>query len=224
MATSKVSPGFNNFMAKNQKAVEAAKEAENTMATCIMPVGWEGQCVCVDAVADQSKDKKREDGTIQAGNPYIRLEFQVVGDESYTGKKFSKLWMFNDTAKATAADRFEWCLNEMENLGLPQELRKTFDSIDELLNHFITADVVYECRVVKNDYTRDNKEVKISRSAEDINDTDSVMPTVEETTTKQTEVSYLGKVWDVVSQDGDKFVIRSRTTKQEREVNKSDLD
>ena len=225
MANVKVSNDFNNFMARNSKAVEDAKTAENTMATCAMPIGWEGQCICVDAVADKSKDKKDQDGKVKEGSPYIRLEFSVVGDESYTGKKFSRLWMFNDTAKATAADRFEWCLNEMENLGLPQETRKTFDSVEELLKHFIDSDAVYECEVNKSDYSRDGKEMKVRLSAEAVDMTDSVVPTGPASDEPEDDtVMYLGKKWEVVSKEGKELTIKSMKTGQTKVVTTDDLD
>lgn len=224
MANVKVSNDFNNFMARNSKAVDEAKTAENTMATCAMPIGWEGQAICTDAVADKSKDKKDADGKVKEGNPYIRLEFSVVGDETYAGKKFSRLWMFMDSAKATAADRFEWCLNEMENLGLPQETRKTFDSVEELLRHFIETDAVYDAEVVKNDYSRDGKEVKVRQSAEAVDDTDSVMPTEPTTPETSDQVTYLGKKWDVVSKEGKELTIKSIKTGQTKTVSVDDLD
>jgi len=233
MSSAKVSATFGKFLAKKATQIEEAKKAENTMQTCLMPVGWKGQMVCVAAVADKGKDSKDDKGNTQEGREYVRLEFSVVNDAAYQGKKASLMWQIYDSANATATQRFEWMLNEMENLGLPRELRQGFNDFTEVLNHFLNSDEVYEGEVVHNSYRRgDQKELKVRRAAI-VDNTTSMAPPVTSTsspapaTTSQepgSEVKYMGKMWEVVDQDGDTVVIKSKATGNNRTVKLTDLE
>jgi hypothetical protein len=227
MANSKVSSDFSKFLAKNATAVKEAKEADNSMQTCAMPIGWKGQVVCVDAVADKGKDRKDDKGNVQEGREFIRLDFNVINDEKYGGKKCSLLWSFFDSEKASATDRFEWCLNEMENLGLPRETRTEFSDISEVLDFFSSSDEVFEAEVVHNAYRRgDQKEIKVRR-VETVDSSASMSPTDVAPASgvkKGDEVKYLGKTWDVVDIDGDDVQIKSRTTGASRGVKLADLE
>lgn len=229
MANVKVSSEFNKFLSRNAKAIEDAKAAENSMQTCKMPVGWKGYGVCVSGEAGKGKDRKDEKGNTQEGREYIRLDFNVVNDEEYAGSKFSTNWSFWDTEKATALDRFEWCLNEMENLGLPGEMRRSPDTtIEDMINFFVNGDIVYECEVVHNAYRRgDQKEVKV-RLVEAVDGVTDMVPhsphTVTTTLSAGEEVKYMGKAWELVSADGDDLRIKSKTTGQTRNIKTSDLD
>jgi len=229
MANVKVSSEFNKFLSRNAKAVQEAKEAENTMQTCKMPIGWKGYCVCTGAEAGKRKDRKDEKGNTQEGREYMRLEFNVVNDTEYAGSKFVLNWSFWDTEKATALDRFEWALNEMENLGLPRELRASPDTTPaDILNFFAKGDTVYECEVIRNEYRRgDQKEVKV-RNVESVDGVENMAP---ESAHKPTstmspgqDVKYMGKDWELVDADGDDLVIKSKNTGQTRNIKASDLD
>lgn len=229
MSKTEVSSDFGKFMSRNSTAVQEAKEAENTMRTCAMPIGWQGKAVCVGGKADKSKDKKDEKGQTKEGSPYVILEFNVVDDEKYKGDNFSRLWFLSDTAKATAMDRFEWMLNEFENLGMPHELRADEDAgMEEFLNFFTEGDAVFSAEVVSNSYSRDGKEVKLSLT-EAVDDSDSVMPSDNSSSSASEievggEVSFMGKSWDVVSVDGDDLEIQSQKTGTTRTVSRSQLD
>lgn len=219
----KVTSGFSKFMTKNASAVEEARKAENTMQTCKMPLGWSGFAICVDAVADQGKDRKDDKGETQEGNPYVRLEFQVVNDEEYAGQKFSNAWSFYDSEKATAMDRFEWCMNALENMGLPEELRRGDADMAEILNFFIDNDTVYAAEVVKNAYRRgDQKEVRIT-TTEAVDDTDSVVPNDTQVEVGG-EVKFMGKPWEVMDIDEDDVKIKSKSTGREKTVKLTDLE
>ncbi|GIW60331.1 MAG: hypothetical protein KatS3mg087_1397 [Patescibacteria group bacterium] len=228
MAHAKVSQDFNRFLGRHEKAVKEARKAENTMQTCAMPVGWTGNCVLVEAVADKGKDKKAQDGTVVEGKPYVRFTFQVVGDKQFAGKKFSRWWFFNDTANATAADRFEWFLNDLENIGLPSEIRRSDDTtMQDMLDFFLQRDAVYGCEVVASEYSRDGKEVKVFPT-ESVGDGDSIVPDDESSESGEIEVgskvTYMGKEWEVLDVDGDDLKIKSVKTGMTRTVNVSDLD
>lgn len=226
MAEVKVSSKFNSFLAKQGKAVEEAKAAENTMSTCAMPIGWKGQLIIVDAFADETKEQKDEKtGKVIEGRPYVRIEFSVVGDEDFLGKKTSKIWMFYDTEKATAVDRFTWFLNEMENYGLPREIRENHDSMEELLKEVCSLGIVYEGEVVANSYTRDGKEVKVRQQAKAVDDSTNVVPGMEtsELVIGQ-DVRYIKKDWEVTEIMDEKIKIKSKETGQERIVKIADLD
>lgn len=227
MGNAKVSASFNKFLSKNNTAVQEAKKAENTMQTCKMPVGWKGHAVVVDAVADKGKDRKDEKGNTQEGNEYVRLEFNVVNDEQYAGSKFSLAWSFYDSQNATAADRFTWMLNAMENLGLPREMRESDDtSMDDILNFFLSQDTVYEAEVVTNTYRRgDQKEVKVHR-LEDVGTGITMSPDTPPTSELKEgqEVKYMGKMWELVVVDGEELTIKSKTTGSQRTIKASDVE
>lgn len=234
MATSKVSPSFTKFLAKNSEAVKHAKEAENTMQTCAMPIGWKGQVICVDAVADKGKDRKDDKGNVVEGRDFIRLEFSVVNDSEYQGKKAAVVWVFFDTDKATSMDRFEWCLNELENLGLPREVRQGFNDISEVLEHFSNGDEVFEAEVVENKFRRgDQKELKVRRHSVVDNTTSMAPPSADhksaQSSSKSTltigqDVKYMGKSWELVDQDGDTIVVKSKATGTNRTIKITDLE
>lgn len=229
MANVKVSADFNKFMSRNAKAIAEAKAAENTMSTCKMPVGWKGSAVCTGGEAGKGKDRKDEKGNTQEGRDFVRLEFNVINDQEYAGSKFSIQWSFWDTEKATAMDRFEWMLNEMENLGLPGEVRRSPDTtMDDLLNHFVNTDTVYEAEVVHNAYRRgDQKEVKV-RLIEALEGVADMAPPTGHTKvsgpTPGQDVKYMGKDWELVAVDGDDLQIKSKSTQALRNIKASDLD
>lgn len=227
MGSAKVSASFNKFLSKNNTVVQEAKKAENTMMTCKMPIGWKGHAVCVDGVADKGKDRKDDKGNTQEGNEYVRLDFNVVNDEHFAGAKFSVAWSFYDSEKATAGDRFTWMLNEMENLGLPRQIRESEDtSMEDILEYFIKADAVYDCEVVHNSYRRgDQKEVKVRKMdtvATDINMSPDAVPT--SSLTVGQDVKYMGKSWELVLVDGEELTIKSKTTGSTRVIKSSDVE
>lgn len=228
MAKAKVSNDFMKFQSKNASALSDAKKAENTMQTCSMPIGWSGKVICVDAVADKGKDSKDDKGNTREGNPYVRLEFQVINDEEYAGQKGSLAWSFYDTEKATSFDRYTWMLNAMENMGLPGEVRRDDETtIEDLLQHFLDSDVVYTMSVEHTKYRRDNKELKVVLM-DTVDDSDSVTPPGGESTASTGEagdmVKYMGKEWELVSKDGEDLVIKSLKNGNERTIKTSDLD
>lgn len=232
MSNAKVSQSFGKFLAKKSTQIEEAKKADNTMQTCPMPVGWKGHMVCVDAVADTGKQTKDDKGNTKEGRNYVRLEFSVVNDSHYQGKKGSLMWQLYDSENATSTQRFEWMLNEMENLGLPRKTREEYNDFSEILNHFIASDEVYEAEVVHNQYRRgDQKELKVRRAAI-VDNTTSMAPPSSTTTESPkptstslgAEVKYMGKMWDVVDQDGDTVVIKSKATGNNRTVKLTELE
>lgn len=234
MSKSKVSEGFSKFRSRNQSAIADAKKAENTMSTCKMPVGWDGQAVCTAGVADQGKDRKDDKGNTVEGRPFVRLEFEVVNDPQYSGSKFSKVWSFFDSEKLDAATRYEWFLNDLENLGLPREVRETYEDETELMDYFINGDDVFEASVEHNAYLRgDQKEVKVRASSGSVDSSASMTPgsspekteaPAESYLTVGENVHYMGKEWLLEDQDGEDLVVRSLSTKKTRNIKVADLD
>lgn len=228
MANVKVSADFNKFLSRNAKAVEEAKTAENSMSTCKMPVDWKGFCIVTGAVADKGKDRKDDKGNTQPGRDFIRLDFNVVNDEEYAGAKFSLMWQFWDTEKATAMDRFEWCMNDLENLGLPGEVRRDpSTTMEDILAYFTSSDKVYSAEVVHNSYRRgDQKEVKV-HNIEAIDGVENMAPEGHAPVSAPEpgqDVTYMGKAWELVDIDGDDVIVKSKATGQTRNIKLSDLE
>lgn len=228
MANVKVSADFNKFLSRNAKAVEEAKTAENSMSTCKMPVDWKGFCIVTGAVADKGKDRKDDKGNTQPGRDFIRLDFNVVNDEEYAGAKFSLMWQFWDTEKATAMDRFEWCMNDLENLGLPGEVRRDpSTTMEDILAYFSSSDKVYGAEVVHNSYRRgDQKEVKV-HNIEAIDGVENMAPEGHAPVSAPEpgqDVTYMGKAWELVDIDGDDVIVKSKATGQTRNIKLSDLE
>lgn len=228
MTNVKVSADFNKFLSRNAKAVEEAKTAENSMSTCKMPVDWKGFCIVTGAVADRGKDRKDDKGNTQPGRDFIRLDFNVVNDEEYAGAKFSLMWSFWDTEKATAMDRFEWCMNDLENLGLPGEVRRDpSTTMEDILAYFTNSDKVYGCEVVHNSFRRgDQKEVKV-HNIEAIDGVEVMAPeghAAVSTPEPGQDVTYMGKAWELVDIDGDDVIVKSKATGQTRNIKLSDLE
>lgn len=224
----KVSSSFNKFMAKNSDGIQEARQADNTMMTCKMPVGWTGPCICIGAEADKGKDRKNEDGSTVEGREYVRLEFEVINDEKYAGSKFSRAWSFFDSEKATAVDRFQWMLNEMENMGLPEEMRKSEETtMEDLLKFFAGNDTVYTATVEHNAYRQgDKKEVKV-HLMESVDSSSSVSPDAvvdDKGMVEGENVKFMGKEWKLLMKDGDDLKIQSLTNGNTRMITVADLD
>jgi len=202
-----VSNDFAKFYGKNQSAIEEAKKAENSMSSGPAPVGWEGHCILLEAAAEQGKDKKDQNGNTVPGNPRIKMKFGITDDPKYSGKSFTKYWVFNDTANMDAMGRFQMFLNDCEAMGLPRSIREEHESMNELLNFFVEAETVFEVKCITDNYSQDKKKMVVTAPQEAIDDTDSMVPT---TTTQPSpeievgsEVTFLGNTWKVVEKNGD---------------------
>lgn len=206
MSNAKVSSDFEKFYGSHAQAIEEAKKAENSMATSPTPVGWKGKCILLEAVANKSKDKPQQDGTIKPGNPYVNLKYGIVNDERYQGKTFTKNYTFSDSKNATAADRFGWFLNTCENLGLPRDIRENHNRLVEVLDWLLASDQVFDCECVASDYTTDKKDMVVRRSEEAVDTSSSMMPTPSAPSQSSPEVGgtvkFLGNDWTVEARDG----------------------
>lgn len=119
MAKDKVSADFMRIAEKKANKLQEVKKAENTSRGIPLPVGTTGKAVLSDFVAGVSKGKNK--------NPYIRIEAKVMetteGDK-HQGKTISKFWSFYDSDGASYEDRWGYFLNDMENMGLPRNVRE----------------------------------------------------------------------------------------------------
>jgi len=112
-------------------------------------------------------------------------------------------------------DRYEWFLNEMENMGLPRSVRESHDDPSELLQWFVDNELVFHARCESDDYSRDKKAMKVSAPEAPVDSTTNMSP--EGNTTVATEsspeiaegdvVKFLGSDWTVDAREGDKLSI-----------------
>jgi hypothetical protein len=210
-----VSSDFNKFYGRHQMAINEAKKAENSMSSGPCPVGWEGNAILLEAAAEVGKDRKDDKGNTVPGNPRVRMKFGIVGDQAYQGKTFQKFWSFYASANASEMDRYEWFLNEMENMGLPRAVRESHDDPSELLQWFVDNELVFHARCESDDYSRDKKAMKVSAPEAPVDSTTNMSP--EGNTTVATEsspeiaegdvVKFLGSDWTVDAREGDKLSI-----------------
>ena len=119
-----VSDAFNMFEATADTALNEARTAEKRSLGFPLPsnLNFTGHITAVTAVV--SPVTTGPDGQPKGGNPYVRLEVTVVSPEQYKGKKVSRNFMLNATAKQTQAQRYQWFLDFAEETGMPREVRQ----------------------------------------------------------------------------------------------------
>lgn len=238
-----VSNEFAAFYGKSAVAIDEAKKAENSMSSGPCPVGWKGKCVLLEAAAEKGKDKKNEDGTTSEGNPRVKIKFGIVDDETYSGKTFTKYWIFFDSKNMTKMQRFEMFLNDMEKMGLPREVREKHETMQELFNYFVEGEFVFDVDCVTDNYADDKKKMVVVKLAEPVDTTTSMSPsgasdptdkfanqTIDKgpetsTTTPSPEIAegakvkFLGEEWEVLGQVGeDRLKLFNSKTGRERDV------
>lgn len=153
---SQVSDSFKKFQQKKHNAFDKARKAENTLGGIPMPIdtNFEAQFVGVTADID---DK---------GRAFVKMDLVVTTPENFTGKKVIGYWMLFDSEKATEADRMAWMLNDLENMGLPREVRETHDDfVSDVLGWFENNTPIVKGRVVKDAQANDGKRIRWSKSA-----------------------------------------------------------
>jgi hypothetical protein len=211
MAKQKVSHDFMKFQAKNQNHLADAAKAENNMTRNPLEVGTKGIVTVVDLVAAQSKK----------GNPYVNMTL-VVAAGPHEGTKLIKNWSFNDTAKATAIDRFGWFLNELENMGFPRTLRESSGGdVNVIIDYYLEANppIQLAFEIMEDNYAMDKKKTVLYPA-------DTVTPSQEEGPIKSIEelkvgvqVLRNGVSYEVIKYDDDKETVnlRSLSTNKVRE-------
>ena len=141
MSKSKVSDAFSTFTSKNEHKLEEAKTAEKQTRGIPLPVGTVGVAVISDARADRAKSPPN--------NPYVIVEITVLEPEEHRGVKipgcFHSIW---DSENMSAAGRFAILLDDLENMGLPREIREKHGTdigtcLDYLLEepHYVTYEI-----------------------------------------------------------------------------------
>lgn len=230
---------FAAFYGKSAVAIDEAKKAENSMSSGPCPVGWKGKCILLEAVAEKGKDKKNEDGSVKEGNPRVKMKFGIVDDETYSGKSFTKYWVFFDTKNMDKMTRFQMFLNDMEKMGLPRNVREEHETMQELFNFFIEGEFTFDVECVNDDYADDKKKMVIMRQGEPVDTSTSMTPADPEDTyankpvdagttqvqsspevtfAEGSKVTFLGETWEVLGQEEDKLVIFNEKTNRNRKV------
>lgn len=153
-----VSQAAKNFFAKNAAQVEEARNAENMMQSTILPLGYKGKAIVVNAFSEEIKQKKDKDGKLSEPGVIVVIELSVVNDEAHQGTKAKKTYYIQNQGKATWQSKLEWMLNEFENeFGITREERKMeLEQIFEILK----GEKVYDIEVVEGWNKR--KETKVS--------------------------------------------------------------
>lgn len=237
MATSKVS---NEFLKAFSKAdgIDDAKKAESRAASIPFPIGWEGTVVVSAMIGDVSKEKDDGKGGKRGGNMYINMEVAALNDKQYQGKKATKNWTFSNSEKATAADRFEWFLNDCEGMGLPRDIRMNHETPQEIIDWFTNPDspVSLYAKVEKDEYNRlEGKKIILRAMEEALDASMSMAPAVEIKSQSHPEkveggiefngktypilrkVQFLGKSWNLFEEAGNKCKLQNAATGKIRE-------
>lgn len=216
-----VSDEFAKFYGKNAVALEDAKKAENQMSSGPCPVGWEGKCILLEAAAEVGKPKKDDKGNVIPGNPRVRMKFDIVDDERYSGKAFTKYWIFNKTANMDAAGRYAMFLNDCERMGVPRDLRENHETAADILNYLVEGEFVFDVRCDSDDYSQDKKKMVVFMGEAPVDESNSMSPdsysSKEEAPSvpqdikagfaKGDKVIFLNNEWVVAEVSGEELVI-----------------
>jgi hypothetical protein len=238
-----VSSDFKKFFAKNQTAINDVKKAEARVSGVPLPVGLSGVALVTNMKFDKWPDKKDQaSGTLVEGFNYCEMELRVTNDPKHQGKVFKKQWTFRQTAKWGPLDWMGQCFDDLENIGLPRELRENFEDPQQLVDFFMKDSYNVCFNVVANNYT-DNKgnavqgkQVNLDAYEPNTGTHDnSVAPPetkVETTTTPVVDaappvvgaiVKYLGREWTVKDSEDGKVVIVDKNSKT-KTVDVADLE
>jgi hypothetical protein len=215
MAKQRVSSDFAKWRSKTANKLADAKKAENNMAGIPFPVGTTGLCTVIDVQFGTTKKN---------AHPYMTMK--CIAD---SGQKFSKMYLFNDTANATGADRWSWMLNEFENSGMPRSFREEKgDDENELLAYFLDGEqpIKMAFEVEADSYQQGGKRVSF-RSPEGMSAVQAQDSIVCASSPEEIKVDgYV--LWNdvpqrVISINEDKVVVKSTTTNNQRTMLISDL-
>lgn len=223
-----VSDGFKKYQQKKHAAFDKARKAENTLGGIPMPIdtNFEAKFVSVKADVD---DK---------GRSYVKMDMVVTFPEQFAGKKVGNYWLLFDSANATEADRFGWMLNEMENMGLPREIRENHDDfVEDVLGWFVSNEPTCKGRVQKDAQANDGKRIRWAKSAVEEHAAASTndmigAPSQKAVSSEGTEyqvgqkVNWNGGLWIVheIVSDGYYNLKSPRTEKIQSEVSGADLE
>ena len=223
-----VSDGFKKYQQKKHAAFDKARKAENTLGGIPMPIDTKFEAKFVSVKADMD-DKQR---------PYVKMDLVVTSPEQFAGKKVGCYWLLFDSANATEADRFGWMLNELENMGLPREIRVDHEDFgDDVLGWFIKNEPTIKGRVVKDEKANDGKRIRWSKDAVEEHAASASndmlgapeRPAVDKTAQEYSvgqKVNWNGGTWEVVEvvSDGYYNLQSPRTKKIQSEVSGADLE
>lgn len=148
MAKQKVSSDFAKWQEKTANKLSESKKAENNSTGIPLPVGATGLCTVIDLTFGTTKKNN---------HPYASIKCVTT-----EGKKFTKMYLFNGTEKATGADRWSWMLNEFENSGMPRAFREEKgDDANALIDYFLAgeAPIQMSYEVVADSYGMNGKRV-----------------------------------------------------------------
>lgn len=152
MAKQAVSTEFEKYFAKKKASFAEAQKAENESRGAPIPVGVTGICVVKDMTATLSRSKKV---------PMITLSCTVESPSEYNGKSFQRTWFISESEKASEADRYEWMLNDLENAGLPRDLRENHEGLVDICDYFISSGNKLDFEIVEDQYSTNNRRANI---------------------------------------------------------------
>lgn len=148
-----VSDGFKKFEQKRKGAFKKAQEAENTARGIPLPIGTQGDCVSVEMKCGTTTKKS---------TPFINLIVLTTSPADKKDKRCQKTWFISDSEGASDTDRWEWMLNDLENAGLPREIRTEYKDFEkEVVGYFNNNKVRMNYRVVEDQYAQDNVNINL---------------------------------------------------------------
>jgi len=214
MAKQRVSGDFKKWQEKTSNKLADSKKAENNTAGIPFPVGTSGICTIIDLVAGTTKSKN---------NPYMSIK-AVTPD----GKKFTKMYLFNETDNATGADRWSWMLNEFENMGMSREFREEKgDDAEALIDYFLAGEPIQASfEVVEDKYQQSGKRVNFGL-ADGVKAVEA-KETIEYCTSAETLEVGKFLLWNDTAQkilkiEEGKVTVKSTTTNAQRQLEISEL-
>ena len=214
MAKQRVSSDFAKWQERSTNKLAESKKAENTMGGIPFPVGHTGVCTVIDMTAGVTKNKN--------------IPYMTIKCASSDGKKFSKMYMFSTSEKATFADRWSWMLNEFENAGMPREFREEHgDSAESLINYFLgEEEIKMSFEVVADTYQQSGRNIRFGMPdgvAQLEKEQEGTFATSPEEVVPDVLVMWNDTAQRVLKVEGDQVTVKSTTTNNQRTLNMDDL-
>lgn len=203
-----ISDKFKKFAAKTTKGkFDAARKAESMAGGCSLPVGTTGVAVVSDIVMSFTKDK----GDVP-GYPIITIKLGVETPEESQGVTIDGsglIYWIKDSANQTEDVAWQRFLDDLEDIGLPREIRMNYEDIMEIEEWFKEAPRKVSYTVIKDTFAgnKSGKRINMTRFEEEVPAADD--DASQDLDPNAVYVMYLSKPHKVIESDSSTYTLES---------------